>query len=362
VSKKNPLPRNYIGEWFGHRLYPTVKCTDADIRDFLSDRCPFLSEVVGHDCQCVKNDNSKGVCTITTTTTGVRDWMVCPYRSLDSRFFETVVERLFGVTGNTSIAPVVALSDPEQVGLLKLASDEGRPVFVFFQDKLGGEINVSATMQSPELSFDITVIRVGFEKDVLVLRDFGIYEVQTMDFHGSYRHAVSALRNAVDLHASDFPDVLATNVEWLGRKIEGPNIANVFKRTFYQMLLKFRLAQYGACSGVALGLPKAVWESWAPHLSNPNLVEHDDYMVLEGSSVDELSNAWLLVFQTDTGSDDSREALMPYASIRVDVDAFLHLAFTDVPEYIGDNLIGNVRSSILSRVRRVYPSSRSADL
>ena len=33
-------------------------------------------------------------------------------------------------------------------------------VFVYFQDKLGGEISLSRTGASPELSFDITVVEL----------------------------------------------------------------------------------------------------------------------------------------------------------------------------------------------------------
>ena len=36
----------------------------------------------------------------------------------------------------------------------------GGRVFVYFQDKLGGEISLSRTGASPELSFDITVVEL----------------------------------------------------------------------------------------------------------------------------------------------------------------------------------------------------------
>ena len=44
-----------------------------------------------------------------------------------------------------------------------------------------------------------------------------------------------------DLHRGDFPAILQNNLNWARRGVEGPNIANVFKRTFYQMLIKFQL-------------------------------------------------------------------------------------------------------------------------
>ena len=78
-----------------------------------------------------------------------------------------------------------------------------------------------------------------------------------MDFHGSYRHAVSALEAAVDLHVDEFGKQVENNQKhgW-GRKIEGPNIANVFKRTIYQLILKFGLSGQDRCAGVVLDFPK----------------------------------------------------------------------------------------------------------
>jgi hypothetical protein len=57
-----------------------------------------------------------------------------------------------------------------------------------------------------------------------------------MDFHGSYRAAVTNLRDAHRLHGRKFPKELAQNQGWASEDVEGPNIANVFKRTFYQTL------------------------------------------------------------------------------------------------------------------------------
>ncbi len=347
-----PQPRNFIGEWFGHRLYPNVKATADDLADFQSNECPFLTDMVGHHCSCVKNENSAGVCTVTTTTKGVRDWMVCPYRSLDLAYLESVVQRIFDTERNVVLVPVTSLS--ERIHEIRVAAENGSFPAVFFQDKLGGEINVSATEKSPELSFDITFVPVRIEGGTVKFRKFGMYEVQTMDFHGSYRHAVSALRNAVDLHGASFPGVLQENQEWMGRRIEGPNIANVFKRTFYQLLVKFRLAGHGECEGLVLGLPCSVWDSWAPHLNSPVLNRYKDYEILEGTNPSELANSWIYIFETDADSDGSREPLMIKSKIRVDVEVLLNKAFSDVPEFITLNLMGNIQSSILTRIRSAY--------
>jgi hypothetical protein len=284
-----PLPKNFIGEWFGHRIYPDVKTTAEDIRDFHVGGCPFLSEAIGHPTKCVKNANSSGVCTITTTGKEVRDWMVCPYRSLDLSYLQLVVKRIFNLSTAAHLFPAATLS--EAFPRIKSASEAGITPVAFFQDKLGGEINLSATKKSPELSFDVTLVPLTIIDETVHFNHFGIYEVQTMDFHGSYKHAVTALRNAVDLHGDSFPAMLRANPEWMGRKIEGPNIANVFKRTFYQLMLKFRLAGHGACEGVVLGLPNSVWDSWAPHLNSPTLEEFDEYFVLEGTTPSELANS-----------------------------------------------------------------------
>ena len=52
----------------------------------------------------------------------------------------------------------------------------------------------------------------------------------------------------------------ACGTQWLRDGIEGANIANVFKRTFYQMMLKFRIGASEVCSGCVLALPVSVGE------------------------------------------------------------------------------------------------------
>ena len=68
------------------------------------------------------------------------------------------------------------------------------------------------------MSFDVTLVEVlrttagGF-----CLGRYGIMEVQTMDFHGSYKGAVSALTNALDLHEDGFPATF--NSIWVGQDV-----------------------------------------------------------------------------------------------------------------------------------------------
>ena len=76
-----------------------------------------------------------------------------------------MVRRLYGVPAlrcRCLIRPVVALEDPavRQQMLDAVAAGDPRRVFLYFQDKLGGEISLSKTPASPELSFDITVVEL----------------------------------------------------------------------------------------------------------------------------------------------------------------------------------------------------------
>ena len=146
------------------------------------------------------------------------------------------------------------------------------------------------------LAADSGTVRIG---------RFGVLELQTMDFHGSYRHAVKNLKDALRLHGSDFADVLQHNQRWLADRIEGPNIANVFKRTFYQMMLKFQLGVHPQSVGTALAIPQAVWDSWQPHLGRPHLVSQaDGTYVLRGSDAGNSGvPAWVYVFDIDAKHD-----------------------------------------------------------
>lgn len=176
--------------------------------------------------------------------------------------------------------------------------------------KLGGEIGLSRTAASPELSFDITVVELlpaglaaaaaGALELAVSIGKYGVFELQTMDFHGSYKNAVAALTNALDLHGDRFPAVLADNPEWAGRGIEGPNISNVFKRTFYQIAFKFQVTKREASVGCALALPQPVWDSWQPFLGAPDLHEQADgtFRLLDDQEASPTD--WIYVFDIDT--------------------------------------------------------------
>ncbi len=208
------------------------------------------------------------------------------------------------------IRPVVALADAAgRSEILAAIHGPGR-AFVYFQDKLGGEISLSRTGASPELSFDITVAELlsadrtdpwaGSGELSVALGKYGVIELQTTDTHGSYSHAVKALNSALDLHEKDFPEQLKANPEWAGRKIEGPNISNVFKRTFYQIAFKFQVTKREASVGCALALPQPVWDSWQPFLGAPELHEMPDgtWRLLDDQASQ--PSDWIYVFDIDT--------------------------------------------------------------
>ena len=229
------------------------------------------------------------------------------------------------------IRPVVVLANDADKAELVSTVRSGVRSFVYFQDKLGGEISLSKTGASPELSFDITVVELlatggegasEAEGDFsIAIGKYGVIELQTTDTHGSYSHAVKALTSALDLHSVDFPAQLAGNPEWAGRKIEGPNISNVFKRTFYQIAFKFQVTKQDTSVGCALALPRPVWDSWQPFLGAPELHEQPDgtWRLLD----DETSQPsdWIYVFDIDTEPGDGGKPAPIRVSLVIGTDA-----------------------------------------
>jgi hypothetical protein len=205
---------NFISEWFGHRVFPVVKTSPASLEDQRTKRCPFLSSVKGADQECIKPDAAKGVCTISCASNGPRqDWVACPYRVFEPSLIDSVAARLYSGSDPRPIHAVAAptISQPSiRDKVLERLSAGGR-VLTYFDSKIGGEISLSATDRSPEMAFDVTLVELVLHEQDIRLGLFGILEVQTMDFHGSYRAAVSNLRNAIDLHPGDFGKVLQAN-------------------------------------------------------------------------------------------------------------------------------------------------------
>jgi hypothetical protein len=328
------VSRPHIAEWFGHRIFPTVSAGGLPIEDQRSGRCPFLSQTLQRDTPCVKAANSRGVCTISACSNGPRqDWLVCPYRALDEDLLAGMVCRLYGIPAldPVLIRPVVVLANETGKAELLGAVHSGVRAFVYFQDKLGGEIGLSKTEASPELSFDITVVELlaaeaGDEAEAggdfpVAVGKYGVIELQTTDTHGTYSHAVKALTSALDLHSEHFSEQLVVNPEWAARKIEGPNISNVFKRTFYQIAFKFQVTKQDTSVGCALALPRPVWDSWQPFLGAPELHEQPDgtWRLLDDQSSHPAD--WIYVFDIDTEPGDGGRPAPIQVSLVIGTDA-----------------------------------------
>ena len=334
---KQPDRGNFVSEWFGYRTFPQVQAGTDALRAQAAGQCPFLTAATREQRECVKAASSSGVCTINNASNGSRqDWLVCPYRALDPDLIQKVVRRLFRAPPDQPllVLPAPALADRAvRIEIARQAND-GALAVVYLQTKLGGEISISATDHSPELSFDITLVELApaDNRSVQVAR-FGVLEVQTMDFHGSYRRAVQNLKDALRLHEQDFGRVLQSNRRWLADRIEGPNIANVFKRTFYQMMLKFQLGVHPRSVGTALAIPQAVWDSWQPHLGRPRLVpQANGTHALPGPATkDNDLRAWIYVFDINAASDVQPNPIIVRREIATSAASIAYHALEEVP-------------------------------
>ena len=357
---------NFISEWYGQRIYPQVRLDVAAVAGGNSGSCPFLSDVLHRQTKCVKNENSSGVCTISSISNGTRqDWLVCPYRVIDSDIVRRGCQLIFGSAVPVDPLPVSILANVGELDAFVGLVNANGAGYLFFQDKLGGEISVLGTSKSPEMSFDVTVIEIrpGDDGGFSVSR-YGILEIQTMDYHGTYRHAVNNLRDGLRLHQETFPISLQANLErWAGQGVEGPNIANVFKRTFYQMLLKFRLSgDATAAAGTVLALPRSVWDSWQPFLGAPELEDESPGIkrlrVAPGSAPEPALNAFICVFDLNAASADAVSPVEIQHFIRVSPERMTHHAFTEVPGHMLHSMQSNdsMLSTIKARLGEWWPA------
>jgi hypothetical protein len=354
-------PGNYVSEWFGHRVYPQVVSTAEALADQRSERCPFLSQATGEARRCIKSEASKGICTINSASNRLRqDWLVCPYRGLDPGLIGTAVRRLFQLpaTAAPRMLPAANLSKLEERQDAARRLGAGELIFIYFDARLGGELSIPPTSRSPEFSFDMTVVELVAKEGVPHVGRFGILEIQTMDFHGSYRAAVRNLRDGLRLHADkEFGAALQDHQHWLAEGVEGPNIANVFKRTFYQMMFKFQLGQHEHCAGCVLALPQAVWDSWQRHLGAPELTaEKDGTWSLRppGKAAPDGFPAWIFVFDTDAQSSATPSPIKLAKIIGTDAPSVSYWALEVAPEAA----LGNISSEaglLAAMARRLMP-------
>lgn len=366
TPERRPEEGNFISEWFGHRIFPNVVGTAPSVRGQTERLCPFLSAVQGSATQCVKNEKSKGVCTISSCSNGPRqDWVACPYRILEPSLVTTVGRRLYSIDPAEELyataAPTLAVSRVRRK-VRDVLKRSGR-VIVYFDQKIGGEISVSGTSRSPEMAFDVTLVELQALSAKLTLGKFGILEVQTMDFHGSYGRAVQKLRNALELHPRSFPSVLRDNQWWAGDGIEGPNIANVFKRTFYQMMFKFSFGLAPSCAGTALTIPASVWDSWQPFLAAPDLRKdasgeyHLHSPELENERAP--SRAWIYVVDFDANAATTPSPMHIVRVIQVSARALAQLALKVAPEAASAQMLSatGVYSSLVRRLGDYWPDA-----
>jgi hypothetical protein len=382
------LKRPHVAEWFGHRVFPLVSGSPAALADQKAKRCPFLSVAFRTDHLCVKlhkegpakTGNSEGVCTISSTSNGPRqDWIVCPVRALDDHLLERIVRHLYRVPAHDGIqlTPVAGLADPAVADSMTQAVHHANErVFVYFQNKVpkqhpsGGEIRLRRTTASPAMSFDTTIVELlpaqpDHPPDAggpLAVRPgrYGVVELQTADTHGSYNYAVAALRNALDLHPAQFHAQFAANPEWARRAVEGPNVANVFKRTIYQVAFKFQVTSQDTSVGSALALPQPVWDSWHSFLGAPELTHHPDgtWRLLDDPTVQPRN--WIYVFDVAERPDAAGGAT-PVEVRRVigtDAASLGRAALQTAPsKAVSLGVHRGVAASILQRLRRVLPGT-----
>ena len=353
-----------MSEWFGHRVYPKVVATDYSVSDQSTERCPFLSDAIGAARECVKRPASRGICTISSVSNGIRqDWLVCPYRALNQQLIALATRRLFRIEPNRKllILPAVRLEYPNTRNEVTDALAAGGLVFIYFDAKLGGELSLPQTDRSPELAFDVTIIElVRRDADASIGR-VGLLEIQTMDFHGSYRLAVRNLREALRMHGTDFGKTLSDNQHWLAEGVEGPNIANVFKRTFYQIMFKFQLGIDSRCAGCVLAIPQAVWDSWQKHLGRPELTPTDkgaSMLLAPGVDLGQDVPGWILVFDTDPGSGVTPSPLAVNETIATNAAAIGYWALDAAPRAALQNIGADkgLFAAIERRIKPIWPA------
>lgn len=337
AGKRTGPPGNFVSEWFGHRVYPQVIATAASVSDQQAERCPFLSDATNEHRLCIKAEAARGVCTISSVSNGPRqDWLVCPYRALSDSLVTQATRQLFSIPAaiDPYVTPAVTLKHDDVRRDIASRLAAGQPVFIYFDKKTSGELSIPATERSPEFSFDVTIVEMTMENGHPHIGRFGILEIQTMDFHGSYRNAVRNLREGLRMHPTRFGTTVQENQWWLSEGVEGPNIANVFKRTFYQMMFKFQLGHHDRCAGCVLAIPTSVWDSWQRHLGAPELLDAGDgtfSLLAPGSSRQSPCPAWIYVFEPDAEAAETPSPIVTRAMIGTDAAAISHWALEVAP-------------------------------
>lgn len=354
---------NFVSEWFGHRIYPQIVSTAQAVSDQQAERCPFLTSAVGDARACIKGAAARGVCTISSVSNGSRqDWLVCPYRALNTDLVSSAIRQLFllPVGVQPFAAPAATLIKQEKRDEISARLSAGERAFVYFDKKTSGELSIPATERSPEFAFDVTVVELTLQDNQPHIGRFGILEIQTMDFHGSYRDAVRNLREGLRMHPADFGTTVQANQWWLSEGVEGPNIANVFKRTFYQMMFKFGLGQHERCAGCVLAIPRSVWDSWQKHLGGPQLSAQSDgtfRLTAPGRAVPDPCPAWIYVFDPDAAAAETPSPISLVQAIGTDAPAISHWALEVAPAAALSNIAAETGflAGLSRRLKEFWP-------
>jgi hypothetical protein len=345
---------NFIAEWFGYRVWPAADTSIAARHDQPARICPFLTSAKRETTACIKwnrdYDEPTGVCTISSESNGVReDWLACPFRILDQHFtlLGGAIRTLYRIPTRQEIVlfPVTVLSNPDRKREVHEALSQGTRVFAFSGSKLGGEVDVPETNDSPGAKVDNSVIEItGIDPATGKPSQYGKHlfvEIQTADFHGSPLHAVRLLREKCQA-GTDTPyhDAITAAPQDCGQKVEGPNKSNIFKRTIYQMILKIELTNHEESAGFAIVLPVPVWQSWLRHLGQPSLVADPvhagvQHLHLPGYEIPageiEHPRSWIFVFDIDRDSPESPAPLKILYRIAISSEALSTYAFKESP-------------------------------
>jgi hypothetical protein len=266
------------------------------------------------------------------------------------------------------------LADPAQLLLvhredqrqnLREALRSGARVFLFTAQKLGGEVDLPETDASPGAAVDMSVMEVTALDSSGKPATYGkhlFYEIQTADFHGSPLHAAKHLRDlcAAGEPGDDYHASLLDRVEVCGTGVEGPNKANIFKRTIYQMIFKIELAaRHADCAGFAIVLPVPVWDSWVRHLGQPTFQPIGDDATNvrlpqpEGADLGSEPVANIYVFDIDTASKEVPNPLRIVKRVSCSAAALAHYAFVVAAEKaMAKQVVARFRSTFMQRAEK----------
>ena len=161
--------------------------------------------------------------------------------------------------------------------------------------------------------------------------------------------------------------MIASHPQWVSEKVEGPNIANVFKRTFYQMMFKFQIGAHGQSAGCIFAIPAAVWDSWQRHLGKPELVPHGDgtfRLARPEQENGEYPPSWIYVFDLDLSGEITPNNVKLVKVIGTDAVTLSHYALDIAPAAAleegasADRILASIQFRLAKYLPEFKPSRR----